>query len=106
MSDHDRQQYAGLSEQELQGQEARGLPDREVMSLLGGASSPISLPGATALPGLDGPGFDAQAYPGADQAGDAASAAGGTSTNDLPVTGTSDTNTVQSSTSATGSAAS
>ncbi len=101
MSDHDRQQDPALSEQELEGQEARDLPDREVMSLLGGASSPVALPGATALPGLD-----AQAYPGADQTGDAVSGAGGTSATDLPAYSTSDTNSVQSTTSATDSATS
>jgi len=101
MSDHQGQQYPGLSEQELQGQEARDLPDREVMSLLGGASSGVPLPGATTLPGLD-----AQAYPGADQTGDAVSAAGGTPTHDLPTTTTSDTNSLQNTTSATDSATS
>jgi len=101
MSEHDRQRDPGLSEQELQDQEARDLPDREVMSLLGGASSHMAMPGATDLPGLD-----AQAYPGADKTGDAVSAAGGTSATDLPAYSTSDTNSVQSSTSATDSATS
>ncbi len=106
MADQDRQQYPGLSEHGLQGQEAHTLPDREVMSLLGGASSPVPLPGATALPGLDGQALDTQSYPRADQTGDAVTAVGGTSTTDLPATSTSDTNSVQTSTSATDSATS
>lgn len=103
MSDQESQSYPRLSEQELQGQEAHNLPDREVMSLLGGASSPVPLPATSALPGLDGQGLDTQSYPGADTAGDAVSDAGGSSSTDLPAYSTSDTNTVQTNTSATDS---
>ncbi len=98
MSDQQSQSYPGLSEQELQGQEAHNLPDREVMSLIGGASSPVPLPATSALPGLD-----AQAYPGADTAGDAVTDTGGSSPIDLPAYSTSDTNSVQTTTSATDS---
>jgi hypothetical protein len=96
MSDSDSRSYPGLSEQELQGQEAHNLPDREVMSLLGGASSPVPLPATSALPGLDAQGLDTQSYPGADEAG-------GSATTDLPAYSTSDTNSVQTNTSATDS---
>ncbi|MDQ3705965.1 MAG: hypothetical protein M3437_12195 [Chloroflexota bacterium] len=94
MSDQESRSYSGLSEEELQGQEAHNLPDREVMSLLGGASTPVPLPATSTLPGLDAQGLDTQAYPGAD-------AAGGSTTTDLPAYSTSDTNSVQTTTSAT-----
>ncbi len=99
MSDQESRSYSGLSEQELQGQEAHNLPDREVMSLLGGASSPMPLPATSTLPGLDAQGLDTQSYPGAD-------AAGGSTSTDLPAYSTSDTNSVQTNTSATDSDAS
>ncbi len=105
MSDGSRQGYPRLSERELQGQEAHTLPDREVMSLLGGASS-MPLPGATTLPALDGQSLDTQGYPGADQAGGALPAAGGSGSGDLPITNTADTNSVQNTTSATDTATS
>jgi hypothetical protein len=88
-----------LSEQELQGQEAHTLPDREVMSLLSGASSPMP------LPAFDSSGLATQAYPGADPAGGAVPA-GGSHLGDLPAYGTADTNSVQSTTTATDSASS
>lgn len=95
MSDDGRQDYGGLSEQELQGQEAHTLPDREVMSLLSGAT----MPGVSALPPVDGPGLDPQTYPDT-------GAAGGSNLGDLPVYNTADTNSVQTTTSATDSATS
>lgn len=106
MADHDRQQNAGLSEQELEGQEAHHLPDREALSLLGGGSSPMGLPSAGTLPGLDGQGLDTQAYPGANPAGDAVPGAGGTSNVDLPAYSTADTNSTQTNTTATDTATS
>ena len=89
-SDNQRQDYGGLSEQELQGQEAHTLPDREVMSLLSGAS--------TLLP-IDGSGIDPQTYPDT-------GAAGGSNLGDIPAYNTADTNSVQTTTSATDSATS
>jgi hypothetical protein len=95
MSNHDRQEDPGLSEQELQGQEAHTLPDREVMSLLGGAT----MSGASTLPPIDGPGLDPQIYPDAGPSS-------GSSLGDLPAYNTADTNSVQTTTSATDSATS
>ena len=106
MADHNRQQDAGLSEQELQGQEAHRLPDREAMSLLGGGSSPMGLPGAGALPGMDGQGLDTQDYPGADTAGGAVPAQGSSTPFDLPAYSTADTNTTNTTTTATDTATS
>jgi hypothetical protein len=95
VSDNNSQDNLGLSEQELQGQEANTLPDREVMSLLNGAT----LPGVSALPPVEGSGLDPQTYPGA-------GAADSSNLGDLPAYNTADTNSVQTTSSATDSATS
>lgn len=91
MSHRQGHEDPGLSEQELQGQEAHDLPHREVMSLLAGGSSPVPLPATSALPGMDAQAVDAGAYAGA----------GGSSLGDMPLTNTADTNTVQTTTTTT-----
>ncbi|MEA2573307.1 MAG: hypothetical protein QOH93_605 [Chloroflexia bacterium] len=106
MSDQQSQHEHGLSEKELEGQEAHDLPHREVMSLLGGASSTMPLPPTSAMPGIDGQGLDPQTYPDAGGAGDVVEAPGGLPTHELPLTNTADTNTVDTTTSASDTATS